>query len=115
MSEPALTIDSEEMKRVDLITVRGRIDSTNASELEDALQAVMENGRYNVVLNLSDVTYMSSAGLRALVSALRESKKRRGDVRLAAPSDRVVEVLELAGLLPLFETYEDDTLAVGSF
>lgn len=115
MSDSALQIDVENLKRVDLITVKGRIDSSNASEMDEALQGVMNDGRYNIVLDLSEVTYMSSAGLRALVSALRESKKRRGDVRIASPSERVVEVLDLAGLAPLFEIYENRTMAVGSF
>ena len=79
----------------------------------------MNDGNYNIIVNLSAVSYMSSAGLRALVSALRECKKHRGDVRLSAPSERVAEVLDLAGLTvkeaPLFQVYEDDTTAVGSY
>jgi anti-anti-sigma factor len=64
---------------------------------------------------LNGVTYMSSAGLRAIVALLRESKKHRGDVRIATPSERVKEVLQLAGLDSLFDMYDDETAAVGSF
>ena len=115
MSESTLNITLETMKRVDLITLSGRIDSSNASELDDALKGIMDNGRYNIVLEMSGVVYMSSAGLRALVAALRECKKHRGDVRLANISERVSEVLSLAGLDSLFSTYDDVTAAVGSF
>ena len=103
------------MKRVDLITVNGRFDSSNSDELEEALKASMDAGRYKLVLDLSGVSYFSSAALRALVSALRECKKHRGDVRIATPSERVSEVLSLAGLDSLFESYDDLTQAVGSF
>lgn len=107
------------MKRVELVTVAGRIDSSNASELDDALKAVMNDGKYNLVLNFKDVSYMSSAGLRALVAALRECKKHRGDVVISEPSQRVAEVLDLAGLTvaeaPLFKVYENDIAAVGAF
>ena len=60
---------------------------------------------------------LSSAGLRVLVAALRECKKlpNNGDVRLSNPSDRVAEVLELAGLSDMFPTFDDTTAAVGSF
>lgn len=119
MSDTTLEITTEPLKRVTLITVAGRIDSSNANELDDALREAIENGRSSIVVNLSGVSYMSSAGLRALVSALRESKKKGGDVRLSAPSERVADVLTLAGLStgpsPLFTLYQDDTTAVGSF
>ncbi len=81
MSDPSLTINVEAMKRATLVTVAGRVDSSNAAELDNTLKEIMDDGTYNIILNLSDVSYMSSAGLRALVSALRECKKHRGDVR----------------------------------
>ncbi len=119
MSNSQLSIETESLKRVELITVAGRIDSSNASELDDALKDVMKEGKYNIALNLKAVNYMSSAGLRALVAALRESKKHRGDVVLSEPSQRVAEVLDLAGLTvaeaPLFKVYDDNIAAVGAF
>jgi anti-anti-sigma factor len=117
MSETALNISRETHKRVDVIIASGRIDSSNASEFDAAIKDALDEGRYNLVLDLSDVSYMSSAGLRVMVAALRECKKlpNNGDVRLSNPSDRVAEVLELAGLNAMFQTYSDTTSAVGSF
>lgn len=114
MSESILTISVEAMKRVQLITAVGRVDSNTAAQLEDALKAGMKHS-HNLVLDLSGVTYMSSAGIRALVATLRECKKNYGDVRLANVSSRVAEVLSLAGLDSLFQTFDDTTSAVGSF
>ena len=108
-------INVESFKRVDVVTVTGRIDSSNASELDTALQSLLNNNRHNIVVDLSNVNYMSSAGLRAIVSALRETKRSGGDLRLAMPSERVIEVLELSGLSTLFEQFDDLTHAVGSF
>lgn len=115
MSDAAMNLSVESMKRVDLVTVSGRVDSSNAAEFEGGLKELTGNGRTNLVLNLTGVTYMSSAGLRTLVSTLKDCKKRGGDMRLASPSERVAEVLSLAGLDTLFQVYEDDTAAVGSF
>lgn len=115
MSDTPLSIQEEEFKRVRLITVVGRVDSSNASQLDDKLKALIEGGSHNLVLELSQVNYMSSAGLRAIVAALRECKKHSGDVRLAMVSARVAEVLDLAGLHSLFQMYPDTTSAVGSF
>jgi anti-sigma B factor antagonist len=110
-----MKIDVQSMRRVELVTVSGRIDSSNAGDFDARLKELIEQGEYQLVLNLSGVEYTSSAGLRALVSALRECKKHNGDLRLSAPSDRVTEVLDLAGLTTLFEVFDDDVTAVGSF
>ena len=110
-----LDINVQSFKRVDLITVSGRVDSSTAPELEETLEERMGEGRYSLVLDLSDVNYLSSAGLRTLVSALRNCKKKGGDVRIATPSERVTEVMSLAGLDTLFTSYDDVTVAVGSY
>lgn len=110
-----INIAVESLKRVDLITVAGRVDSSNASALDQTINKSMTNGRYHLVFELSGVNYMSSAGLRAIVSALRNCKRQGGDVRLANVSPRVAEVLSLAGLTSIFQTFDDATAAVGSF
>lgn len=109
MSE--LKITKESFHRVDLLTVSGRIDSSNYSQL----QAALTEARDNVALNLAKVNYMSSAGVRSLVTKLRESKQNGGNVVLSQPSSKVVEVLDLTGLKVLFHTFESDITAVGSF
>jgi anti-sigma B factor antagonist len=115
MTESTFSVNIEDLKRVELLEVSGRIDSSNAAQFDDILKELAQRGKYNVVLDMAGVDYISSAGLRALVALLRESKKHRGDVRLAQPSERVVEVLSLAGLDSLFTVYSDRATAVGSF
>lgn len=110
-----LDISVQSFKRVDLVTVSGRVDSSTSPDLEAALEERMAEGRYNLVVDLSEVSYLSSAGLRTLVSALRNCKKKGGDVRIASPSERVSEVMSLAGLDSLFTSYDDVTVAVGSY
>ncbi len=110
-----MEITVSELKRVTLFVIQGRVDSTNASELGEALKSQLSSGRYRLVIDLSGVEYMSSAGLREMVTALKTARKNGGDVRLANPSDRVREVLELAGLDSIFEIYPSQVEAVGSF
>lgn len=112
-----MEITIRELKDVDVITVAGRVDSGTAPQLDQTLKGLVDNGRYHLVMDLSQVGYMSSAGLRAMVSCLREVKKgvRMGDLRLANPSTRVAEVLDLAGLDVVFQIFDDQVGAVGSF
>ena len=114
MAESIVNIEVEDLKRVELVKVNGRIDSSNAAEFDNVLKEVVGR-KHNVVLEMSGIDYISSAGLRAMVALLRECKKHKGDVILASPSERVVEVLALAGLDSLFQIAENETAAVGSF
>jgi anti-sigma B factor antagonist len=83
--------------------------------LGSALDKVVDDGKANLVLDLGGVDYMSSAGLREMVRVLKRVKRTGGDLRIANPSDRVKEVLELAGLDTIFEIYPTQVEAVGSF
>jgi anti-anti-sigma factor len=104
-----------ELKRLDLLEVEGRVDSNTASTLHEVLNERIDQGTSNILVDLSKVSYMSSAGLRELVTALKRVRKNGGDLRLCALSERVNEVIELAGLNSLFEIFDDRTMAVGSF
>lgn len=101
--------------QITLIQVHGRIDSMTANQLGEALTREIDGGNIHVVLDLSSVDYMSSAGLREIVTALKKAKRAAGDVRLAQPSDRVREVLEMAGLDTIFRIFPSQSDAMGSF
>ncbi|MBX3064004.1 MAG: STAS domain-containing protein [Anaerolineae bacterium] len=110
-----MDISVSEMKRVTLVEVNGRIDSTNAGKLGEALNEQIDAGRHQIVADLGRVDYMSSAGLRELVSAVKKLRKLNGDLRVASPSPRVREVLDLAGLDAIFQVFPTQVEAVGSF
>lgn len=101
--------------QVTLIEVQGRIDSMTAYQLGEALSQVIEGGNSYVVLDLASVDYMSSAGLRELVNGLKAAKRASGDLRLAQPSDRVREVLEMAGLNTIFRIFASQNDAIRSY
>jgi anti-sigma B factor antagonist len=109
-----LNINVSERDHVTLLEVTGRIDSMNANQLGEALNQTIDSGKLQIVLDLSNVDYMSSAGLREIVSALKKVRGN-GDLRLAQPSPRVREVLEMAGLDTIFQIYPTQNAAVGSY
>ncbi|MFN2149099.1 MAG: STAS domain-containing protein [Anaerolineales bacterium] len=105
----------KEYKRVSVMTVTGRIDSATSSEFEEQLNSLTESGRVNIVLDLSAVEFISSAGLRVLVTTRKAVKSAGGDLILAKPSSQVVETLEIAGLDVLFEKFPNREEAVAYF
>jgi anti-sigma B factor antagonist len=110
-----LPITVQEYKRVSVMAVSGRVDSATAPDLEAELKKLVDSDKTQIVLDLKDVEYMSSAGLRAMVSTLKAVKRVNGDLRLAAPSPRVEEVLRLAGLTSIFSIHPSREEAVASF
>jgi anti-sigma B factor antagonist len=110
-----MEFSSKEMKRCEIAHIGGRIDSSTAPELQEHLEAFMKRGRYNLVLNMKEVAFLSSAGLRTLLSTLQTCKKHGGDVRLSEVSQQVARVLELTSFDIYFKCFENDTEAVGSF
>jgi anti-sigma B factor antagonist len=110
-----MEIETTGYKRCSVVTVSGRVDSNTAPTFEQTLKELIEGGQHNVILALSGVEFMSSAGLRGMVSSLKACKSGGGNLAIASPSNRVVEVMQLAGLTSLFNVYDDVTAAVGSF
>lgn len=111
-----MEITHREFRRVDLVAVSGRVDSNTAPDLEATLKSINDNGRYRIILDLANLEYISSAGLRVLVSLAKNCRRyNRGDLRLARVPERIQDVLELAGFDVLFKTYPDTAAAVGSF
>ena len=74
-------------------------------------------GRYRVVVDLGDTEYMSSAGFRVLISALKQVRRttRRGEVRIAKVPSKLMETFKLGGFDELFKFYDSEVDAVGSF
>jgi anti-anti-sigma factor len=100
-----------------VVQLDGYLGGATAGELESYLKPLLTNrSKPNILIDLSDVTELSSAGLRVLISAIKRVRSNKsGDIRLAAPSKRVVEVLELAGLLTVINLYPSLEAAVASF
>ena len=111
-----MRIDAKQLKRVDLVKVTGRVDSSNAHELERHLNDAMKLERYRIVLDFSGLDFLSSAGIRVLITAAKAARRwNRGDVRVSGLSDRLKETFALAGLKPVIRAFDTTVDAVGSF
>lgn len=106
----------KEFKHCNVIEIKGRVDSATAPQLSQTLDKVCDQGHFKLVLDMTGLEYMSSAGFRALLATQRTCKRyNRGEVVLAAVPTRIREALELAGFTELFKSYDDALSAVGSF
>jgi len=100
---------------VTVLRVVGSVDGATAPALVAAFRGAVAEGRIRIVGDFSGVDYTSSAGLRALLETVKETRQRGGDLRLASVQPDVRRVLDLAGFTGILKLYGDVEEAVASF
>jgi len=110
-----MEIQVEYREAATVVRIVGNVDGLTAETLLAELQARVGEGHVRLVGDLSEVEYTSSAGLRALLSVLRDARRGGGDLRLAAVHPPVLKILELSGFTTILKLYDDVDGAVASF
>jgi anti-anti-sigma factor len=107
-----MRIDVTGDDRVAVVVLVGRIDAYTAPEAETALAAASADGRH-LVVDLSGADYISSAGLRVLITLVKRSRAEAFELRLCGLQPPVLEVFDIAGFTQLFEIRDsrDEALA----
>jgi anti-sigma B factor antagonist len=100
---------------VSVLRVSGYVDTTTSPDLERRLQALLREKRYHVVVDLSKVEYISSAGWGIFISEIREIREHGGDLKLAGMIPDVREVFDLLEFENILQSYPEGDLAVASF
>lgn len=98
-----------------VVRVTGYVDTTTSHELEKKINAILERRVYNVVVDLSAVDYLSSAGWGIFIGEIREMREQGGDLKLAGMSPDVHEVFELLEFQNILEAYKTTQEAVERF
>jgi anti-sigma B factor antagonist len=97
------------------VTVEGRLDAATVPVFEQTLQRLLADGQCRLVVDMSAVNYISSSGLRVLLTARRQARSRGGDVFLCCLHPRVREILEMVGFISVFGIYGSCDEAVSAF
>ena len=111
-----MEISTTQFKRCDVVKADGRVDSSTAPQLEEALKAVTDSGRFKIALDMSDITFMSSKGWWVLIDTQKTCKRyKRGELVLVNVRSEIRSSLDLVGMGSYFKIFDDITSAVGSF
>ena len=112
----ALSISTRQLDGVTILDLSGRITLGEGSvQLRDAIRDLISKGEKHILLNLGDVNYIDSSGLGELVSAFTTAKNQNADVKLLKLTKKVKDVLQVTKLYTVFDIYDDDAQAIGSF
>ena len=112
----ALTIASREVDGVTVLDLSGRITLGEGSvQLRDAIRDLISKGQKSILLNLGEVNYIDSSGLGELVSAFTSAKNQGAALKLLKLTQKVHDLLQLTKLYTVFEIFDDEARAIGSF
>lgn len=99
-----------------VIELKGNVmGGDDTKEFNDLLHKLVDGGKLNVIVDLSDVKFMNSSGLGMLIGGLTTMKKANGSLKLARVSEKIESLLIITKLITIFESYESVEEAVNSF
>ena len=100
-------------KRCTVVKGLGRIDSATSPDLEKALTDLIPSNK-GIVLDMSDIDFVSSAGWWTIIRAQKELKKANSELSLAGVNENVKDSMDLIGILPYFNIFETVVDAIGN-
>ena len=112
----SLKITGNEVEGVSLVALNGRVIlGEESTALREKLKSLIAAGNKKIVLNMSEVTYIDSSGLGALVAAHLSAKNAGASIRLCNLGQKFYEVMQVTKLLTVFDVYDTEAAAVASF
>lgn len=97
------------------VAPQGRLDALTVPKFEEELREHLSQGTAHLIVDFGEITYISSSGLRALLTARRLAKSEGGDVKLCRLSPRVYEIFDMVGFTQVFGIYDTVEAAQISF
>jgi anti-sigma B factor antagonist len=88
-----------------IVSVKGRVDATSSSALEQRLLRLIKAGERHIVVDCAELDYISSAGLRALLVAVKQLNTSGGKMALGALKEDIHEVFDIAGFSSILSIY----------
>ena len=100
---------------ISIVRVDGVIDTLTATQLEEVIEKLLNRSRYQIVLDLAGVDYISSAGWGIFISRIKEIRDHQGDIRLANMVSNVLEIYELLEFDNILTAYDNVNSAKAAF
>lgn len=108
-----LQIDQEQQGAVRILALSGRLDTETATDLELAIQDLLGAGEQHFLVDLTNIGYVSSAGLRVLLGTAKQLEGGKGTLRLCGLNPSVTQVFDVAGFTKLFAIFSTRAAALG--
>jgi len=98
-----------------IIDVNGDLDSYASADLRKELDVLQRQKNYKIVVNLSNVGYVNSTAVGALVGTAKQIRRRSGDLKIYGLADNLKRTFDLVGASKVLELYDSESDAISSF
>jgi anti-sigma B factor antagonist len=95
-----------------IVGISGRMDSLNSKDIEAKMNLLIENDTAKIIIDLADVDYISSVGLRVLLAALKKQKQKQGSIKLVSLQPFVSDIFKMTGFDKIFSIYSNQEAAL---
>jgi len=107
-----MTMQARQLGETTIIALSGRLDGMTMSEVEEQFLALIEQGRSRFVFDMSGLEYISSAGLRVMLLAVKKTRAAGGKLALFAVTGNVDEVFQMSGFSTIFAIFATEEEAL---
>ena len=101
-----MEITKQKQSNFTVVSLSGRLDTTNYSALDKELETIINSGEKNILIDCTEMSYVSSSGLRVFLVYLKKLKAEGGKLILSNMQATIKEVFTIAGFTSLFEIYD---------
>jgi anti-sigma B factor antagonist len=98
-----------------VLSINGRVDTSTAPQLEQAINKEIDSGNRKILLNFAEVSYISSGGLRVLLATAKKLKNPGDKFCLCSLSPEVFKILKLAGFTSIFSIWPSEGEALAGW
>lgn len=100
-----LEITQEEIKGVQIIGIKGRMDDVSYPIIERLIMRLFDNGKYKILIDMKNLEYMNSAGWVVFIGNLKQMRDHKGDIKLCRMNDSIYDIFKQMGLDYIIHTY----------
>lgn len=108
-------VERKDHEDISILNLSGFLDLHTVPKFEEAIQNLVDENRFHILVNLKELDYISSAGLGVFMGFIEEIREKEGDIKLSNLSPRVYKVFDLLGFPALFQIFDEEEQAINQF
>jgi len=108
-------VTRKEEGKVTILCIKGYLDAHTAPMLEKELQQLVDDNKYNILVNFNELKYISSAGLGVFMGFIENIRNNKGDIKLSNMNPKIYRVFDLLGFPTLYDILEEEHEALKKF
>lgn len=108
-------ITHSQTNSIEILSISGELDAHTTTQLEDCLKKLIDNYKYNIVIDCTALEYIASAGLGVFMAYIQDIRNLGGDIKFSGMNERVFSVFDLLGFNKLYTIVEKTNQAIAEF